>query len=274
MILGPRPRSRLARRREALGIIARSGVPFLVGGAYALRRYTGTVRGTRDLDLFVRRRDAATVLGAFAAAGLDTDVPFPHWLGKARIGGECVDVIYSSGNGVAEVDDDWFHHATPGLVLGIPARLCPPEEMIWSKAFVMERERYDGADICHLIRARGKWLDWRRLLVRFGGHWRVLLSHLTLFGFVYPGERDAVPAWVTRALCHRLAREADAPPMDGRVCQGTLLSRQQYLVDVACWGYTDGRLAPHGSMTPSEIEQWTAAIEPEKTHADADRGGR
>jgi hypothetical protein len=44
------------------------------------------------------------------------------------------------------VDDLWFAHATPGDVLGIPVRLCPPEEMIWSKAFIMERERYDGAD--------------------------------------------------------------------------------------------------------------------------------
>ena len=30
--------------------------------------------------------------------------------------------------------------------------------MIWSKAFIMERERYDGADIAHLIwRAGASW---------------------------------------------------------------------------------------------------------------------
>ena len=53
----------------------------------------------------------------------------------------------------------------------------------------MERERYDGADIAHLLRARADQLAWRRLLRRFGPHWRVLLGHLVLFGFVYPGER-------------------------------------------------------------------------------------
>ncbi len=63
--------------------------------------------------------------------------------------------------------------------------------MIWSKAFIMERERYDGADIAHLILACGRDLDWRRLLGRFGRRWRVLLSHLVLFGFVYPGGAGA-----------------------------------------------------------------------------------
>jgi len=46
--------------------------------------------------------------------------------------------------------------------------LTPVEEMLWSKAFVMERHRYDGADIAHLIRARGEHFDWNRLLQRFG----------------------------------------------------------------------------------------------------------
>src|SRR5206468_1316705 len=97
-------------------------------------------------------------------------------------------VIFSSGNGVAKVDDEWFEHATAGRFLGEDIQLCPPEEMIWSKGFLLERERCDAADVIHLIHARGPRLDWERLLRRFGPHWRVLLSHLILFGFVYPGE--------------------------------------------------------------------------------------
>jgi hypothetical protein len=27
------------------------------------------------------------------------------------------------------------------------------EEMVWQKAFIMERERFDGADVVHLIQA-------------------------------------------------------------------------------------------------------------------------
>lgn len=43
--------------------------------------------------------------------------------------------------------------AAAGDVLGIPVQLCPPEEMLWSKSYVMERERYDGAEVMHLLRA-------------------------------------------------------------------------------------------------------------------------
>src|SRR5262249_13068499 len=160
----------------------------LVGGAYALQHYTGVVRHTKDFDVFVRPVDCQRVLDVFSAAGYRTELSFPHWLGKVFGGhGDFVDVIFSSGNGVAPVDSGRVAHAVDARVVGEPVRLCPVEEIIWSKGYVLERERYDGADINHLLRACGRDLDWRRLLGRYGAHWRVLLSHLVLFGFVYPG---------------------------------------------------------------------------------------
>jgi hypothetical protein len=132
--------------------------------------------------------------------------------------------------------------------------------MIWSKSFVVERERYDGADICHLIRARGPELAWRRLLERFGPHWRVLLAHIVLFGFVYPGERDKVPQWAVQELLRRMHQETSEPPLDELLCQGTLLSRAQYLKDVEDWGYRDVRLGPDGTMSPRDVRRWTAPV--------------
>jgi hypothetical protein len=248
--------------REALAILERSGVPFLLGGAFAFACYTGIKRDTKDLDVFLRERDLRAALAAFTAAGYATELTFPHWLAKARHGEHFVDLIFSSGNGVAMVDDLWFEHATAGEVLGIPVGLIPAEEMIWSKAFVQERERYDGADVAHTLRAVGPELDWRRLFVRFGSHWRVLLAHLVLFGFIYPGERDKVPARVMEALARRLLAETAAPVReeDAGRCRGTMVSREQYLVDVERWGYNDARLAPEGPMSADEIAIWTEAI--------------
>jgi hypothetical protein len=246
--------------RRAIHLLNGAGLPFLVGGAYALQHYTGIVRHTKDFDVFVRPADCRRVLDVFAAAGYRTELTFPHWLGKVFGDDDFVDVIFSSGNGVATVDDRWFEHAEGGEVLGEAVRLCPVEEILWSKGFVLERERYDGADINHLLRARGRDLDWRRLLLRYGPHWRVLLSHLVLFGFVYPAERDAVPAWVMQELTVRLQRESKARPREGRVCQGTLISREQYLTDVEEWGYQDARLVPPGTMSPGDVQVWTEAI--------------
>jgi hypothetical protein len=135
--------------------------------------------------------------------------------------------------------------------------LCPIEEVIWTKSFVMERERYDGADICHLIEAQGPNIDWKRLLDRYGPNWRVLLGHLVHYGFVYPAERDAVPGWVMNELVARLQREGSE---DDAVCRGTLVSREQYLLDVRERGYADARLPPRGAISAEDLAIWTAAI--------------
>ena len=247
--------------RRVMSRLDETGVPFLVGGAYALFRFTSMKRDTKDFDIFVRREDMERAMAALEDTGCHTEFTFPHWLGKAVCGENFVDIIFSSGNAVATVDDEWFAHAPEGEVLGRRARLCPAEEMIWSKAFIMERERFDGADVHHLFLRCGPALDWPRLLRRFGPHWRVLLSHLITFGFVYPGERNTIPTWVMDHLLAGVQRELRAPPRANqeRVCCGPLLSRAQYLIDLEQWGYEDARLGPKGCMSDDEVALWTAA---------------
>jgi hypothetical protein len=246
--------------RDVLEVLQRAGVPVLVGGAYAMSAHTGIERPTKDLDLFLRRSDYERAVAAVEGAGYETALKFPHWLGKTLAGAWCVDLIFNSGNGLTHVDDAWFVHAKHAEVLGVKSRIVPVEEMIWSKALIMERERFDGADVAHLIRAQAATLDWTRLVGRMQATWRVLLSHLVLFGFIYPGERGLVPAWVMDRLLQRLHAELHAPVADSTVCRGTLLSREQYLHDVQRGGYVDGRLPPSGTMSPSDIALWTDAI--------------
>jgi hypothetical protein len=247
--------------RTALEMLNRSGVPYMVGGTYAFHYYAGIARATKDFDIFVRPRDRQRVLEVLMRVGFKTEVAFSHWLAKAFIGDRFIDVIFNSGNGVAEVDDEWFAHAVDEQVLGVPVKLCPAEEMIWSKSMIMERERFDGADVAHLFRHCSGLLNWDRLVQRFGPNWRVLLAHLTLFGFIYPGERALVPSAVIRDLVNRLLGELDVPTRDSKVCQGTLLSRAQYLVDIDEWGYEDARVQPRGPMSSDQVAEWTAAID-------------
>lgn len=243
--------------RQALKLMQDSELSFLLGGAYAFGYYTRISRHTKDLDVFVRPAHVRSALGAFAAAGYRTELVFAHWLAKVYHGDDFVDIIFKSGNGLCPVDEAWFEHAVRGEVFGVAVPLIPAEEMIWQKAFIMERERFDGADVNHLLRARGRQLDWDRLLARFGDHWRVLLSHLILFGFVYPDEKDMIPEEVLHSLTRRL-REEPGGDQERLLCQGTLLSRMQYLADTEEWGYTDPRLAL-GTMTEEQLIRWTDA---------------
>ena len=244
---------------HTLRVFEDAKVACLIGGAYAFGRYTGIERHTKDFDVFVRAQDFERTLTALNKAGFKTDTTFPHWLGKAFHGEYFVDVIHGAGNGVARVDDGWFEHATADLVFDMRVQLCPPEEMIWSKSFIQERERFDGADVAHLLRACGNRLDWQRLLRRFGPDWQVLLSHLILFSYIYPSERECVPGWVVGELMRR-QEDALASPQSERVCRGTLLSRQQYLPDIERWGYRDARTRDENPMTDAQIALWTAGI--------------
>jgi hypothetical protein len=243
---------------ESLRLLEATGLPFVVGGAFAHSRYTGRDRDTKDLDVMLKREDVPRALAAFDQAGFKVDVPFPHWLGKVHRDGRYIDVVFSSGNGMVRVDDCWFKHAVPSEVLGIPVALCPVEELLWSSSFVQERERYDGAAVLHLLHARALFMDWPRLLDRFGDQWPVLLSYLVLFKFAYPDRRSDIPDAVMNELMARQA--AQQPEPANSMCYGTLLSREQYLFDIDQLGYTDARLQPHGEMTPEQTEIWTKAI--------------
>ena len=244
--------------RHIRELLQASGIPFLLGGAYAFAYYTGIVRHTKDLDLFVRPRDAEAILNVLASAGYRTEIMFSHWLGKAFHGDDFVDVIFNSGNGLCPVDDLWFDHAVEARVLGMVGKLIPAEEMIWQKSFIMERERFDGADVNHLLRARGRHLDWDRLLRRFGTRRPVLLAHLILFGFVYPDDRESIPPSVLSLLLEERSHLSTTTPTQ-RLCRGPLLSRTQYAIDCEEWGYTDARLRPIGPMTEDQAFDWTAA---------------
>jgi hypothetical protein len=260
--------------RGALEALNAAGVPYLVAGAYAFARYTGIQRHTKDFDIFVRQEDEPRIHRVLAEQlGCEIERFSPHWLSKATCGADFIDIIHSSGNAVAEVDERWIAHAVEDEVLGVPVRLCPVEEMIWSKAFIMERERFDGADVAHLLHDCAGDIDWARLLERFGEHWRVLYSHLVLFGFIYPTRRGSIPEWVMQELGERLARERATPPPALQVCRGTVLSRSQYVVDVEERGYRDGRLAPAGNMSRAEIEEWQRRAEEDQAKALAAEAG-
>src|SRR6185436_11126847 len=135
-----------ATYREVLRALEDAGIRFLVGGTYALEHHAGFSRGTKDLDLFILEEDWPHVVAALSEIGLPTELTFSHWLGKAFVDEDLfVDFVFAGGNGIVRVTPDWFCHSIDAEVYDQRVRLCPAEEMIWSKAFIMERERFDGA---------------------------------------------------------------------------------------------------------------------------------
>ena len=249
--------------RRSVVALQDAEIPFLIGGAYVVEVYAGVSRQTKDFDLYLRPQHVDLAIKAFKHVGYKTEKTFPHWLAKAEHGRDCVDLIFRAGNGLCEVDDSWFERAHNSNFLGLEVKLCAPEEMIWMKAYIMERERFDGADVAHILQSCADKLDWPHLVRRFGLDWRVLLSHLVLFGYIYPGERDKIPNAIMDDLIARLRSEKGTAGAN-RICNGTLLSRKQYLLDVRKRGFRDARLQARVHMNAKDIARWTKAIAKEE----------
>ena len=81
--------------RDAMRVMQKGRLPFLVGGAYAFACYTGIERNTKDFDVFIRREDWPQAAELFSAAGYEAELTFPHWIGKVLKGDDFVDLIFS-----------------------------------------------------------------------------------------------------------------------------------------------------------------------------------
>lgn len=222
---------------SAIKTLKKSRIPFMLGGAFSLHEYAGIRRDTKDLDIFCKAGDSHGLLAALTESGYSTQVTDPNWLAKAFDGDHFVDLIFNSHNGLCPVDDIWLEHARDATVLGQKVKLVPPEEVIWTKIYVQARFRFDGADVNHMLRKMGAELDWTRLLRRFEVHWELLLSAVTNFQFVYPADREGVPAWVVQELLTRMQRSRELPASEDRLCRGPYLDRSGYEIDVSDWGY-------------------------------------
>jgi hypothetical protein len=236
--LAPRQEAAFTR---AMSVLNKAGVPYLVSGALAFYCYTDIWRNTKDLDLFLKPEDRDRALLALANAEYRVEVTVQIWLAKAFAGDSMVDLITGSGNVLIPIDDSWFANAVPANVLGIRTLLVSVTDLIWIKAYVAGRERFDGADIAHMIRRASDSIDWQKLLDRYGAHWELLLMYLIYYRFVYPEARQNVPAWVMENLTKRLLADLREPEQPAEPFRGTLLDRFSYLIDIMRWGEPDVR---------------------------------
>lgn len=224
---------------EALRLLVQSEIPFLLSGTYALTAYTGIVRPTKDLDVFCKAGDYPKILAFFQERGYTTAVEDERWIAKVHQGGRFFDVIFNMSNATVPITDEWFAGARTIEVFGVEAKITPPTEFIWSKVFIQDRYRFDGADVNHVILKQHAEIEWRRLLSYMEPYWEVLLSHLVNFRFAYPTERDCVPTWLMEELIGRLKAQIALPPAKVKVCRGRLFSPRDYVADITEWGFAD-----------------------------------
>lgn len=229
------PEEQEALFREVLTLLEEKRIPFAVSGAFALRQHTGIFRFTKDLDLFLTAQNAPCALAYLEEDGFETEICDPVWLAKAHRDDFFVDLITGMSNAAIVVEEAWIQHARPAVIYGVKTRVLAPEELIASKLFVTRRERFDGADIAHVIYGTGGKLDWDHILKIVGEHWEMLLWALMLFRYVYPAQTNYVPASLWQDLLERLQKVIAQPNAAARF-RGSLVDENMFAIDTREWG--------------------------------------
>jgi predicted nucleotidyltransferase len=224
--------------REVLQLLNDRHVPYAVSGAFALHQHTGIWRDTKDLDLFLTAPSAKRALEVLKEDAFETEVTDPIWLSKARRNGFFVDLITGMSNGIITVEDSWIEGSARAKVAGVQTRVLAAEELIASKIFVLFRERYDGADIAHIIHGTRGRLDWDRLLHLAGDHWELLFYAMVLFKYVYPRKTDFIPREIWDSMLER-TKQAIENPDPKATFRGSLLDDRMFAIDVQEWGMND-----------------------------------
>lgn len=220
--------------RDVLLHLEEHQVPYAVSGAFALREYTGICRMTKDLDIFLPAEVAGNALRILRESGFECEIADPVWLAKAHRDGFFVDLITGMSNATLAVDQGWIERARPAEIVGIKTRVLAPEELLASKVFVTRRERFDGADVAHIIYGTQGKLEWKRILQLVGEHWEILLWMLLFFRYNYPAQTGYVPRWLWNDLLQRLHTAVEHPETNAPF-RGSLVDDYMFAIDVNEW---------------------------------------
>ena len=173
------------------------GIRFAFGGAFATAAYTGELRNTKDFDFYLLPSDREPMKQAMEESGLADHferLPYDRsWIYRGSRDDVVVDAIWAMANHRAEVDESWLTGGLEISIWGERLQAIPVEELIWSKLYVLQRERCDWGDVLNLIDARADALDWDHLLDRLSTDAPLLAGALDVFSWLAPDRVHAIP---------------------------------------------------------------------------------
>ncbi|MCU1338280.1 MAG: hypothetical protein JWO19_3861 [Bryobacterales bacterium] len=179
---------------------ARKGISFAIGGSLATALHAGISRPTRDLDLYVKPEDKDRTIALLPDLGFSDyydQLPYDRgWIYRGVSGDIIVDVIWQMANRRAVVDECWISRG-PLIACGAKhVRVLPIEELIWTKLYVLQKDRCDWPDILNLLEFSFDTIDWRYLAGRVGEDLPVLQAVLDVYSWLHPNLDGRLPEWL------------------------------------------------------------------------------
>ena len=170
------------------------------------------------------------------------EVKDPVWLHKAHRDGFFVDLITGMSNAAITVERSWIENARPAMILDVRARVLAAEELLVSKLFVVRRERFDGADIAHIVYAT----TGTSTGIGFSSWWMCTgrccsLPWCSIATFIPPTVTMCRRGYGEKLLGSLLEELSNPDPSSE--FRGSLVDDKMFAIDVAEWGMAD--FLPH-----------------------------
>ncbi len=202
--------------RRAIEVLREAGVPWMLGGGFALATFTGRWRDTKDIDFYIRPDDRDAAVASLSRAGFADYFslrPYDRkWIYRSTKSGVIVDIIWAMANQRARVDQSWFERAGSVHVRDERVKILPLEEFMWCKLYIMQRDHCDWPDLFNLLYAVGPRLDWAHLIHRLDEDLPLLKGLLSVYSWLCPRSARKLPAKLWRLLGLRPALGASMKP--------------------------------------------------------------
>ncbi len=184
------PAEQWAVYKLAIDSMNRKKIPFMLGGAFGLARYTGRWRNTKDIDFFILPENREAAIAGLTKEGFSDyyeKLAYDRgWIYRATKEDVIVDLIWGTPNRRSTVEQYWLEHATELKIRGEILKVLPAEELLWIKLYVLQRDRCDWPDILNLLYATAAGMDWGRLVKDLGDDLPLLGAALLVFSWVCP----------------------------------------------------------------------------------------
>jgi predicted nucleotidyltransferase len=219
-----------SRYREVMEEATKRGIKFAIGGGLAFSAYAPRSRNTKDVDLFIQPKDRDAMVEIVTQMGFvdmyDEEPYQQHWIYRAKKDGVIVDLMWQMANERTEFDERWVSAGKEITVRGLTVKVLPVEELIWSKLYVVQRDRCDWSDLLNILYTQAETLDWEIMLDRVGPDAQLLGSLMLAFRWVCPEPARNLPNWIWEKM-----GVADTPLPKGPKIQ----ERNVELLDTRDW---------------------------------------
>ena len=218
------PPAQLKFYEEVLDAATHTGEKFALGGAFAWAAYSGYLRNTKDIDLYVPESKKEIFIAAVKSVGAvdyyDTLAYDRGWIFRSTKNEYIADLIWAMANYVRPIDDDYFRGDTMMTLLGREHVVIPAEELLMNKLYIMQRSRCDWFDVFNVLYGLEETLDFDRFIYKMGENKALLASALGVFCWLCPARTKLFPKSIWQMLGIREPKR-DGPDID--------LTRVRYL---------------------------------------------